>query len=222
MKKIIISLSIIAVVAAVGVGVTTAYFTDTEISEDNTMAAGTMDLNIDGGNTAVKTMNLSNKAPGDSGVGTETLKNVGSLEGKLDIKMGTVTNYPCTDNTYGANDSTENCTSDAGALGMNAQMALYIDIDQSGDWNSNDIGLDAGGLIYKNTGPIALDYADIDDYSDDIWNDVYALLLMGLNIEDNFVIDWKIPTVTGNEVQGDALEFDVSFILRQADAPATN
>ena len=219
MKKILISLSIIAVVAVVSIGITSAYFTDTETSENNTMAAGTMDLNIDNGNVAVKTMNLSNKAPGDVGTETATLKNVGSLDGKLDIKVEAVANYPCTDTTYGKHDNTQHCTSDAGTLGANAKMALYIDVDKNGAWNSGDIGLRPGDAAYKNTD---LDYYIIDLYDGVSWNDIYTPELMGLDAEDDFVIDWQIPTAATNGIQGDAVEFDVTFTLRQASAPNSN
>ena len=222
MKKIIISLSIIAVVAVISIGITTAYFTDTETSEDNTMAAGTMDLNIDGGNTAVQTMkvDLFDQAPGDSGIETAILKNVGSLSGLLDIKVETVTNYPCTNGNYGANDGTENCTSDAGTLGANAKMALYIDVDKSGTWNTGDIGLKPGDSPYPyDSNPLV--YYIIDSYSNVPWNNVYAGL-MGVDDEDDFVIDWEIPIGAGNEIQGDAVNFDVTFTLRQETAPNSN
>ena len=47
MKKIIISLSMIAAVAAVAVGATTAFFSDTETSTGNTFTAGAIDLGVD-------------------------------------------------------------------------------------------------------------------------------------------------------------------------------
>ena len=47
MKKIILSLSVIAVAAAVVVGATTAFFSDTETSTGNTFTAGSIDLKID-------------------------------------------------------------------------------------------------------------------------------------------------------------------------------
>jgi predicted ribosomally synthesized peptide with SipW-like signal peptide len=47
MKKIIFSLSIVAVVAAVAVGATTAFFSDTETSTGNTFTAGSIDLKVD-------------------------------------------------------------------------------------------------------------------------------------------------------------------------------
>src|SRR3990167_4728590 len=47
MKKIIISMSIIGAVAAVAVGATTAFFSDTETSTGNTFTAGSIDLKVD-------------------------------------------------------------------------------------------------------------------------------------------------------------------------------
>lgn len=47
MKKLLISLSIIGVIAAVGVGISVALFNDTEISAGNTFTAGGLDLKVD-------------------------------------------------------------------------------------------------------------------------------------------------------------------------------
>lgn len=47
MKKIIISLAMIAAVSAVAIGATTAYFGDTETSSGNTFTAGEIDLTVD-------------------------------------------------------------------------------------------------------------------------------------------------------------------------------
>jgi len=47
MKKILISLAVIGVVAAVVVGATVAYFNDTEISTGNIFVAGDLDLKVD-------------------------------------------------------------------------------------------------------------------------------------------------------------------------------
>ena len=215
-KKILISLSVIGIAAAIAIGGTTAYFSDTEKSENNTFAAGTMDLDINGDDVAVQTINLSDKAPGDSGSESATLKNSGSLDGELDIAMSTVVNYPCTDGANGGqNDGTEYCTSDPGVLGSNAQMALYIDADESGDWSSDDIGLKSDATEYINTGSVALDYDTINNYSGAVWNNVYNGL-MATGSQDGFVIDWKIPTSATNDIQGDALKFDMTFILEQA------
>jgi len=47
MNKILLSLAIIAVVAAIGIGATVAYFSDTEASIGNTFTAGELDIQID-------------------------------------------------------------------------------------------------------------------------------------------------------------------------------
>ena len=47
MKKILLSLSVVAAVAVVVVGATTAFFSDTETSTGNVLAAGAIDLGID-------------------------------------------------------------------------------------------------------------------------------------------------------------------------------
>lgn len=47
MKKIVVSLSIIAVAAAIAIGGTVAYFSDVETSVGNTFTAGDLDLTID-------------------------------------------------------------------------------------------------------------------------------------------------------------------------------
>ncbi|OQX50333.1 hypothetical protein B5M47_03915 [candidate division CPR3 bacterium 4484_211] len=95
-------------------------------------------------------------------------------------------------------------------------MALYIDVDESGDWSTNDIGLKFDGTKYINTGSVALNYNAIDNYSGAVWNNVYNGL-MTAGDQDDFVIDWKIPTSATNDIQGDALKFDITFTLEQAD-----
>ncbi len=51
MKKIAISLGIIGIVAAIVIGATTAYFSDTETSTGNLFTAGTIDIEIEDGQT---------------------------------------------------------------------------------------------------------------------------------------------------------------------------
>ncbi len=55
MKKIIISLGIIGVVAAAVIGGTIAYFSDTETSSGNTLTAGVIDIVVDDQNPWDKT-----------------------------------------------------------------------------------------------------------------------------------------------------------------------
>ena len=74
MNKKIIGLVIAAVALAGSVGSGTwAYFSDTEQSTGDSLCAGTLDLNIDSGNTAGNTFSVTAVAPGDSGNGSNVL-----------------------------------------------------------------------------------------------------------------------------------------------------
>ncbi|MFA6514862.1 MAG: SipW-dependent-type signal peptide-containing protein [Candidatus Paceibacterota bacterium] len=72
MKKIYLSLGIIAIVAIGAVGATRSFFSDTETSTGNTFTAGAIDLKIDStqhynGNVCVWDANLINPAGGPNG-----------------------------------------------------------------------------------------------------------------------------------------------------------
>jgi len=211
MNKILVGVAggIIAVAAVVGV--TRAYFSDSENSTGNTIAAGILDLTVDGGNSAVTMFSLANKAPGDSGTAKITLANAGNLEGELDVTMAAVDDDAC--NPDGLNNGTEYCDLNAN-LGVNAEMALYIDVDKSGTWNTGDIGLKSDGTKYSF--PTGFDYAAINSYSGDSWNNAYGEL-MAAETSDDFTVSWRIPSATGNSIQGDDVSFAVTFTLEQAE-----
>ncbi len=91
MNKILLSLAIIGIVGSTAVGLTTAYFSDTETSIGNTFTAGTLDLKVNGGDVFVP-YSVSNLKPGDSkGTDTYTITNTGSLPGLLSFKVTNVT-----------------------------------------------------------------------------------------------------------------------------------
>ena len=69
MKKIVgLTISAILIIVTVG-GATWAFFGDFESSTGNSLASGTLDLNIDGGDIAVTTFSVTDVEPGDSGSG---------------------------------------------------------------------------------------------------------------------------------------------------------
>ena len=204
MKKIIgLSLAALLIIGIIG-GATFAYFSDTESSTGNTLSAGTLDLNIDGGDIAVTTFNVSAVAPGDSGSGSSILSNAGSMAGELDILTSAI------NNTGAASGSTE-YGDDSGDLGASAHIAMYLDIDQSGDWNAGDVGLMSDGTTYAF--PTALDYDIINNYDTETWDAVVAS--MAPAAADNIVVNWDVPTTAVNNIQGDSVSFDITFVLEQ-------
>jgi len=186
-------------------GGTWAYFADNETSAGNALESGTLDLKIDGGDSAVNTFSAHDVLPGDTGGGSVTLANAGSLPGELDITVSTVANYGGT----GSGEYEDG----VGDLGGKARMAVYLDIDLSGSWNAGDIGLKHNGTTYSH--PTPLHYAKINKYSATHWE---AAATMAPAANFDLVADWKVPGETGNEIQGDAVSFGVLFTLEQPEA----
>ena len=94
-KRILISLSTIAAVAAITIGATTAYFSNTAVSTGNTFTTGTLYLEVGEdrvvsfSNTPDGLLTLSNMAPGvESQEFIIRTRNAGSLDGQLKIEPG--------------------------------------------------------------------------------------------------------------------------------------
>lgn len=206
MKKIIgLSVAALLIIGVIG-GATLASFSDTESSTNNILTAGVLDLNIDGGNVAVTTLTVAAAEPGGSGSGSSTLANVGSMAGELDIATLAVTNT-------GAISGTSEYADDSGDLGAVAQIAMYLDIDQSGTATAGDIGLQSDGSTYDPTGGLVYDV--VNNYASETWNEV--ITSMAPSASDDIIILWQVPTSAGNSIQGDSVSFDITFTLEQAD-----
>jgi len=93
-KKIILSLSVIGVVAAIAVGGTIAYFSDTETSVGNTFTAGTIDISLDPkGGQAVKTVSGDlDLKPSQTGWTKAVVTNVGTNPAEIWKHIGNVEN----------------------------------------------------------------------------------------------------------------------------------
>lgn len=78
MKKIVFSLAFIALVLAVTVGATRAFFSDTEISSGNTFSAGTLAISLTTPNGALP-YSFTNMAPGQVQTVLYNVNNTGSL-----------------------------------------------------------------------------------------------------------------------------------------------
>jgi spore coat-associated protein N len=209
MKKILgLTIAALLVIGTVSSG-TWAYFTDTEQSVNNSLTAGTLDLNIDGGNVAVTTFSASAVAPGDSGDGGSTLSNVGTMDGELDITFSAITN------TGGAGGT--QYEDGVGNLGDVAEIAVYLDVNQNSSFDAGDIELNTTGANpYANPGNSTLDYATINSYDSVSYDAVIASMVT--TAADDFRVLWRVSDTAGNNIQGDTVSFDVTFVLAQADA----
>jgi len=213
MKKILgLTVAAMLVMGLVGGG-TWAFFSDPETSTGNTLSAGTLDLQVDSGDVTVNTLNVTAAYPGDSGSGSTTLDNVGSLAAELDIAFGSVTNTESVGSTEYESDVIGG--GGVGELGAQATFAFYVDVDQSGTWTAGDIGLSANstGTLYLQPGN-SLEYQALDSYSSDSFDNVYTGT-MAAAASDDFIILYQVPTSADNTIQGDSLSMDVTFTLEQ-------
>jgi predicted ribosomally synthesized peptide with SipW-like signal peptide len=213
MRKILgLTVAALLVMGLVGGG-TWAYFSDTESSTGNTLSAGTLDLNINGANSAVTMFTVSNLYPGDSDSAYATLSNAGNLAGELDITLSSITNTESTGSTEYEQDSVNGSS---GELGAYLEIAIYIDVNENDSYDDgSDIGLDSDGNIYTSG---SLDYDVINAYDSADYDDIYTGT-MANGVSDKFYIAYNLPTsVSDNNCQGDEVGFSVTFTLQQADA----
>ena len=136
MKKVVISLLVIGVVAAVALIGAIALFTDTATNPDNSFTTGTVDLAID---PATAMFTVTNMAPGDvqySGIQmtnsgslqlryamTTTDDDTSTLDEQLDLTIDTVTGNG-TDNIWYTSDDVVGEANVYGADGVLATAAI--------------------------------------------------------------------------------------------------
>ncbi|MCD6178138.1 hypothetical protein J7K03_02730 [bacterium] len=206
-KKILISLSIIGIVAAIAVGGTVAYFSDVEVSKGNTFSAGTLDLTVNNENPWTSTVfSISDVKPGDSGTAIIKLKNVGTLP-----KPG---GPPWTSKVYIAFenliDDDVSCTEPEGKV-------------------DDSCGSGKVGELSENLNIRVRDYWDPNCQENKRFEEIHTLaewVSQGQTfLNDDMpagdvncvVIDWSIDSSVGNEIQSDRATFDIKFTLEQTE-----
>ena len=192
MKKIILSLAIIAIAGTVTVGLTRAYFSDTETSTGNTFTAGTLDLNVNGQDQGIIPVVVGNIAPGWSKDITYTVKNAGSISGNLSLASGSVVNHE--DGCNGAELSDdEDCATigdDNGELGANIQVTI-------------EVGGDTLGGTYTLNELVGA-------------TDIPLVTPLSAGAETTVVLHLSVNEETvGNEIQGDSVAADFTLALDQ-------
>jgi len=151
---------LVVLVIAFGLTGSGAWLGDSETSTDNTFVAGTLDLNLDGGNNNVVKFDVANFTPGDQQIGTWRLCNVGSVDGFLDLENIAVSHYEnaCLEPEIEAGDtSCGNPGPGKGNLQHLVGLDLFWDrVDCDGWFDTDD------GMLYQSqdgpAGGIAANY----------------------------------------------------------------
>ena len=216
MKKILISLMTIGVVTAfMGVGVH-ALFTDTETAANNTFTAGTLNLQVGATDPCTEAINIPALKPTAAGNAANWLvKNLGTLNGNLDITIGAITNN---ENTITEPETAAgDVTASTGELGGLLKVAFWMDADKSGAWSSGDYYLNYDGSKVSWTSGTTLPtvaYAILNSFPH-TWASVQAIAASSDG--GNFRVEYNFPDggSTDNVAQGDSCVFNVTFVLNQ-------
>lgn len=189
-KRILISLSLIAVIAAVAVGVTVAYFTSRVDVTANVLSTGTLEISdtSDAWMRGVTFPAGNNLKPGDSVRKWVVLENTGSLD--IDyLRIFAV-----------------NKTGDTGLLNQ-IRASVYAQVP----------GYDQG--IYTpswGTGqPVNSHLTGVDILGTAVYRDATAAKILAPGEKITVIIDFKVPTTVGNSWQGKSVTFDLRFDAEQ-------
>lgn len=195
----------IILAGSVAIGATKAYFSDVETSNGNTFSAGTLDLNLDGGNTNVVKFTVSNMSPDDQRIGTWRVRNVGSINGFVDLHNITVTNNEngCVEPESSAGDITcDNPGPGQGELQNLLSLSKLF-------WDNNCDGWVGAGettIFDGKVGTIASDY------------DLNVSLNAGVEKCITGQFNWWNNGADDNKGQGDSLTLDMTFELGETTA----
>jgi predicted ribosomally synthesized peptide with SipW-like signal peptide len=198
MKRIILSLGVIAIVAIVAVGATRAYFSDTETSTGNTFTAGTLDLTVNG-NNGVNTVlfTSANLKPGSQPTGKYTLRNAGSVAGFIDIEN---ISFVSSENTRIEPEiEAGDLTDDEGELDDVLNVRMFLDYNGDGYISTGDVVF-YNGLVKNLPTHFELNEPIPADTGIDFVTEVY---------------DWW-NTSTDNQAQSDSLVINATFELGQS------
>ncbi len=193
MKQIIVSIIIILAIVSTTIKATTAYFSDTETSSGNTFSTGTLNLTLDGANSNVAKFNVSGMKPGDTHIGTWTIRNTGSIDGYLDMHNITQTHSPGT--TTEPELTVED--PDVGSLGSLLNITLFVDANNNGILDSGETTIYSGLL-----NGLATSY------------DANIPLSAGSANYITMAVNWPSGP-NDNKGQGDVAQLDMTFELGQ-------
>lgn len=191
-RKIATSLLSSAVMMALVVGVTFAYFSDSGTSSTNTFSTGTLDLKLTDGNESIQDSVSASfggtLVPGScTGVQALSLRNSGTVA--ADHAEVTVSNS--------VNDANNNASPD-----MNSFLRI------------NTMTYDAGDVTGQITDINGNGFKDLADWASDP-NDLDNLALTDLGVDHALLLDVCLDSSADNTLQGDSVTSTFTATLNQ-------
>ena len=139
--------------------------------------------------------------------------------GILRIDISAITNYENTrtEPEEAAGDTTTGSTE--GELGDFVEIAVWLDINSSGGWDSGDMYLKANGTvtIWESGSSVPPEaYAYINSYAGVYWDSTAGMPTIPGSSALNFMVNYNFPSdANDNRAQGDSSVFDIIFTLDQ-------
>jgi len=209
-KKILISLSIIGIVAAIAVGGTIAYFSDTETSRGNTFTAGTIDISVNDMNPWNESFTLKDMKPCYTDYINFRINNNLSDPNPVNIfKKITVT-----DEGTGTVSEPE-CEAEGGTWdgGCNSPNDVNDDLSSVIWYDLNVEVYDSEGRIWWQTLYVDEEMKSIDDVYYQGTNPVNNnQVFLGMIPAGGYMLveqSYHLSPEAGNEYQGDTMTFDI-------------
>ncbi|MFA5933124.1 MAG: TasA family protein [Microgenomates group bacterium] len=204
MKKILLSIMAIALVATAGIYSTRAYFTDTEVSTGNEIQAGTIDISVDGENpwSRTYTENWTDFKPGVTKEMTFVVRNEGANPVVL-RKM--LENFVA---STGSQTEPE-CAAELGSWGEGCTGMTAEDNDLSKVMiYSMTVTPEGGSPIVVLPESLGKTMANVED----LW---FPLGTIEPGQTLTVTQSYKMSPDAGNQYQGDTLTFDIKLFAEQ-------
>ena len=212
MKKIILSLSVIAIVAVIVIGATTAYFSDTETNTGNTFSTGVIDITIGPAQKWSQGWTIDDMKPCETGYITFNIYNPGNNPvnvWKKIIVTGTIDepiNEP--ECVYGGgvwDSDTKNC----GTGGYIPKSNLHT-------YMNYDLSVEVPGVAGEGQGWWQTIYKDEDNVRVSSINNKRIFLGM-IPAGKKMIVtqSYHLIPETGNWAQADTMNFDIEIYAEQ-------
>jgi len=218
MKKILLSVAVIGVVGIAVVSATTAYFNDTETVVNNTITAGTIDIEVNDENPWTQALSIADLKPGETDYMNLRIENVGANPAEIYKRIYTILgttgdeSFDC-DEVGGVSSDPEcraaqvNGNVDLNNLEDQILYDLYVEIYESeGSYDEGDNPvwwqtIEAGDRLLSNVYPNEETYIDL------------GMLPVGgyMFVEQSYHFDGG----AGNIYQGDELSFTMEVKAEQ-------
>lgn len=228
MKKILVSVSIIAAAAAIVVGATTAFFSDTESSVGNTFTAGSLDLIVDIDGNVENPLDgpifeVPDMKPGDSGERTISLiVDDNPACGFVSFNLESDLDNTCTEPEAGspeAGSPGELCTvaipevaEGLGELNDNVVWAIWSDMGQYSSQNqdcTNSAVVPGDNKYNPECGDLQLTTGTL------VANHSWSIGELATTTNQYYGIKWELPSAVTNIVQSDSFAADMILTAQQ-------